>query len=923
MIRLAASRLRHGAGRALVLLLGILVAATAFTVLTGTAETQRLRIVGTVDKNYRAQYDILVRPKGSATELERSSGLVRANYLSGIHGGITQAQYERIKKLDGIEVAAPIGMIGYMTGTGMVDVPVTDVLGEGERTLLRVDRTRVADRGLTRIPYAPHYAYITRRPLTSSMEGGAALRHTGEQVTRGKNVPIGTSLYWQRLTPRSGPFPFDGGSTTSAWSTANGDGDSFLTKVRRIRPGEATILLQQEFPLLLAAIDPQAEAALAGLDKAMVDGHYLGRPQDTPRGEIPLIAAGRPYADQQDELVISRLPARTAEKVVSGLPAKALRSEVTRQHGPIVKKVTVGTDRFFADMLHTWQHPVSDKSVEQYISMTRYWTAGPVEYGKGAGGRLKPVPVTNDPKVWQDPFLASIVPEIAGAGSAPIGSADAQFRRLDLNVMSGDVIRDDAMRVVGRFDPERLPGFSSLSSLPMETYNPPSVVPGDDRTSALLKGRGLLPSDNLAGYLQPPPLLLTDLASLRKIAGLTQGGRLAKAPLSVVRVRVAGVTGPDPVSRERISQVARDIVAATGLDVDITMGSSPAPVTVDLPAGSYGRPALTVKEGWVDKGVAYRILRESDRKSLALFVLILAVCGLFLVNASSAAVRTARTELGVLACLGWSRRKLFGGVLTETGCVGLLGGLLSAAVAVPVSSWFGLQVPAPRVLLTVPAALALALAAGLVPAWHASTVPPVEAVRPAARMSRRARSPRGVTGMALAGLTRVPGRTLLGGSTLLVCVFALTVLLGVTYGFRGRVVGSLLGDAIVLQARPADYAAIMVMFALGTLAVADVLYLGVRERDAELAALRATGWTGRSLARLVVSEGVLIGLAGGAAGAAAGLAATTALAGSLPWVVAAGGLGACVLAVLLAVLASALPAALVQRLPLAAILAQA
>jgi putative ABC transport system permease protein len=46
-------------------------------VLTGTAETQRLEIVGSVKENYRAPYDILVRPKGSVTAIERETGMVR------------------------------------------------------------------------------------------------------------------------------------------------------------------------------------------------------------------------------------------------------------------------------------------------------------------------------------------------------------------------------------------------------------------------------------------------------------------------------------------------------------------------------------------------------------------------------------------------------------------------------------------------------------------------------------------------------------------------------------------------------------------------------------------------------------------------------------------------------------------------------
>ena len=110
-------------------------------------------------------------------------------------------------------------------------------------------------------------------------------------------------------------------------------------------------------------------------------------------------------------------------------------------------------------------------------------------------------------------------------------------------------------------------------------------------------------------------------------------------PVSVIRVRVAGVTGTDALSRERINAVAQQIAQRTGLDVDIAAGSSPSPVTIDLPAGTYGPPPLTLTEGWVKKGVAVAILSAVDKTSVALFTLILVVCVLFVGNAATAAVR--------------------------------------------------------------------------------------------------------------------------------------------------------------------------------------------------------------------------------------------------------------------------------------------
>ena len=60
-------QLRGRAGRSVALLVGVLVATTGFVVLTGATTTSRLAVTGTVERNTRAAYDILVRPKGTRT----------------------------------------------------------------------------------------------------------------------------------------------------------------------------------------------------------------------------------------------------------------------------------------------------------------------------------------------------------------------------------------------------------------------------------------------------------------------------------------------------------------------------------------------------------------------------------------------------------------------------------------------------------------------------------------------------------------------------------------------------------------------------------------------------------------------------------------------------------------------------------------
>ena len=112
--RVSWSQLRFARRRAAALAVAILVAAVSFILLTASTATSSLRIHGRILQNFRPAYDILVRPRGSKTELERSAGLVRPNYLSGIFGGISMEAYRRILHTEGVDVAAPIANVGYV-----------------------------------------------------------------------------------------------------------------------------------------------------------------------------------------------------------------------------------------------------------------------------------------------------------------------------------------------------------------------------------------------------------------------------------------------------------------------------------------------------------------------------------------------------------------------------------------------------------------------------------------------------------------------------------------------------------------------------------------------------------------------------------------------------------------------------------------
>lgn len=884
------SQFRHRPVRSAALALAILVAAVSFTLLTASASTSALHVHGTLKSSFRPAYDILVRPRGSTTPLEQSEGLVRPNFLSGVYGGISFAQWHQIERMRGVAVAAPIANIGFVFPYGDFPVSLAGVTTDARHQLYRVDASWVADRGLSRYPQAKSFVYYSPRdrfvqrdrnsPFVEKGPDGGGLASCDGFTGTGLRVP-------------PSPFPpLD--AMAQLYCFPSGRGVSGVTASGFWPPSDRFVGTDVAafFPIYISAIDPVQEAKLVDLDGALVAGRYLrGREglihrtgpsangQQLSETLVPVLASSRSYGSERLELTVRRLDVPKDANVPRVLASSDARSFAERLTGPVVSRRSVPLGAFYRRLL---DHAPSGWPVGTLFSQA-YWTTSPTRYRELGPDRLAPLPVRNPEQIWASQFSGWYTP--------PRDNQDVQFRRLHERVESNAFVHGAAqfhpLEVVGQFDPTKLPGFSPLTKVPLETYYPPTLLPADAAAARALGGRSLTPSQNLGGYAQQPPLLLTNMQGLKTFldprawsAGvvsqqsLTNGTNKTaipkaqrKAPISAIRVKVAGVTGPDALSLERIKVVAQKIHSETGLAVDITAGSSPHPVTISLPAGKFGRPALLLREGWSKKGVTVSFLRALDRKDLALFALILVICGFFLGNGALAAVRARRAEIGTLLTLGWSRRAIFRAVLAELAAVGLVAGAAGTGLAALLVEAFSLRLPLLRVLLVLPIAVVLAVAAGALPAWLAARGLPMDALRPPVVARGRARPVRRLSSLAVVNLTRLPARTLVGASGLAIGVAALAVLVGIEQAFRGTLVGTVLGNAVSLQVRSADFAAVGLTIALAALSVADVVYLNLRERQAELVTLRTLGWSNRHLRATVIFEGLGLGLLGSLAGA--------------------------------------------------------
>jgi putative ABC transport system permease protein len=883
VIGMILSQLRRRRGRALALAAGILVAATSFTLLTSTVTTSQAHTVGLVRHKTSSPYDILVRPPNTETQVEKDRGLVEANFLSGVFGGITLDQYRQIEKMAGVQVAAPIANIGYLMVQSEVPVDVSKFLKSGAPDqMLRITPTITA--GQSTYKSADQYVYLTRDPIKTYTKWTNTTWPGLQEEHAGKNT---YAVCWYYDNDKTDTLVDGDGSKLKPSpviedrrdeSPFDRDMNSQLTC--ESGQGKAVVQVPTSYPVLLSAIDPDAENRLVGLNRTVTSGRALteqdapvaknmGKTEEGPYLQVPVVLSSQALTSDRLDATVERLDTGDPAALPAKLADPHAHDFVDGLRGTPVGKVSSDLSQGFTSI-----------NAEAAVNVDDYWTVGPVDYRR-ENGTLVPEQLPAQPKsLWRTDDNQQYIPYVPEENTAPqvrkVTGHPSTASCSGVSICSGkDYGRRPApdLRVVGRYDTGKLSGVTagaaagSASDVPLQTYQPPQATAADPATGKALDGKPLQPDRNLGGYLSPPPTLLTTLASAEAVIGSRHSpDQQDKAPVSSIRIKVAGVSGVDAVSRARVNAVAAEIRHADPkVQVDITVGSSPAPQTIALPGG------LKVHENWTAKGVALRILTAVDTKSAVLFVLVLVVCALFLGQAALASVRSRRGEIGTLRCLGWSAPEVLRLILGELALIGLGAGALGAVLAYVLGEALGLPHAAAKGALVLPVALLLATAAGLVPAWRATRVGPLDAVTPPVTATRRGAPVRSVAGLAWRNLLRVRGRTLLGAAGLALGVAAFTVLLALTLAFRGEVAGSLLGNAVVAQARTADYLSVALSLLLGAAGAVDVLVLSQRERAADLAVLRATGWTGRELARLTLYEGMGLALLGGLSGAVVGL----------------------------------------------------
>jgi len=834
-VHLVLARLRRGGPRLALFMVGAFVVGLGFSFFAAMAKTTAWRVTEQLEGRWQTAYDILVRPAGSANQVERDHDLIEANYLSTVSGGISFGQLDAIKDIPGIEVAAPLCILGT------THVKSCAVFYKVLKGFYRVERVE------------PDNVHIMGRSGASHAEFGYS-------------VPRGVRFDTMDSPVRCFSWPFGDPVNLPVFETAT-----------------------------IAAIDPEAETVLVGLDEAVIDGRYFDEtdgPTWTPwEGQdvlnLPVLVSTSSCPDIQWRVTFGELPFPPTQEGADrflAMTAAELESLPAASETRFVLDEAQVRANLYRMMNTDPDRPYDQKFIliPEQPGPRRYYV---IDRGDAA----------ESVQVCVKPYYGTAYrprKPVAGFTGGPYD------------------IYPLISVAVGLFDPQKLRlGADPLTNLPMETYRPVNAWLVKDAEGRPLEPRLKVHSlDPLQGLLTQPATVLTTVEAARELYG--------EECISAVRVRVAGADASGTIGQQRVEAAAEEIHARTGLEVNVTYGSSPTRtvvyvdgLTLEESIAAWERlkrereaagppparnswvqvqlaplaprpvsgvePFGYVQEPWVRKNVHISIVEELDRGNLVVLGAVLLVAVIFVLCTTLVSVLARRRELGVLAGLGWRRGTLVGLVMSEPLLAGGVTALAGMALAVLVAQWRELQMPLAGTLVSGGLAVAVYALGSAVPGLWARRTPPFTAMRrgeisaragrrPAVR--RRGRRGASVTVLALRSVGRRWGRNSLS----LVCVTVSTALLAafcvVTWRMQGVLYGTLLGEYLAWQVGPQHFALAGVSLAISALAMADLLSLNVAERRGELAVLQAVGWRPRSLQRLVFMEGVALGSIGGLLG---------------------------------------------------------
>jgi hypothetical protein len=414
----------------------------------------------------------------------------------------------------------------------------------------------------------------------------------------------------------------------------------------------------------------------------------------------------------------------------------------------------------------------------------------------------------------------------------------------------------------GFYDPSRLElPKDPLTELPMQTYRPPTadwVL--DQHNQPVNPPKKVMATGNPLGFLTQPPMMLTTLKAAEALSG--------DKPISAIRIKVKGVTDFSEASQKKLEKIAKQIEDKTGLDVEITLGSSPQPAIVHIPKAGNQPEIGWIQQPWVHLGASFSIFTQTQLGYSGIVLAIILVAVVYVFATHLVSLLSRRKSFAVLLSVGWSTRNLMKIIFFESMMIGLFVAILSWVIEIILYFQHPSVLPLWRVILVGFLGLIIYFLGAIGPSLLIRKITPYETIKTGEihvlrRRYVRSKSP---VSMAMNAIIGKIHRYILSILAIAVPTMLLTLFLFITFQLKGTLFTTWLGQYVALQVGSAHYMAMAIAFCISILTTAEIMWQNVSERQSELALLKALGWRNASVGQLIIMEGFLIGVISGLVG---------------------------------------------------------
>ncbi|PAV29716.1 hypothetical protein CIL05_10110 [Virgibacillus profundi] len=798
--------------RFLLLIVGAFIVSAGLTYLIGLSETNKGTVVDNLQQRWSASYDIVVRPDGTRSFTEEKK-LLEPNYLSGLSGGISLEQYEAIKDIPGIEVAAPIAMIGYAdyeVNFGYADLPEDGIYR-------RIMETTV-DNGIDKETDAYNYYFVS---------------DVWDNMNMGTEYGVGS------------PHP---DLTVHSYALLAG-----------IDPEQEAKLVGLDEAIIPLGTSRYFNESDGYYFNGINGGHH----------EFPIIVNQQTFVDKVESITFERLNIpinqENVYEVMETVKEKGGGEYLDSIEGEVVETFTYTGEEAFREFIN--EKTGVDWETGEALPIDNDKSEGESKEIVGNSGEdnvtgmvYKPSPLEYQEiaSPYEDrwPYTYQVISFQNGEDTVALYRNQESYREPVL--IEEEFINFPRINPswIGFYDASELAiSKDPTTELPMETYRPATAeFVMDAEGNPVNPPKQLKPIGDPNNFLTEPPGMLTTIEAAEKILG--------DKPISAIRIKVAGVTDLSDESQAILEQVASEIENKTGLITDITLGSSPQ-LALTYVSGLNGDNDIGwLQQPWVNIGSSISIFKETKIGFSGVVASVIAIAIVYVWASGIVNLLARRKEFAVLLSIGWRPSQLSRLLFLESSIIGIFVAFISWIMLGFVYVSSDATISFDRFLWTGLFGLIVYILGSVIPIILIRNISPYEAMRTGeiSGTSKRMFQAKGINRMAFNHFIGKWKRSFLSVISIALPTSLLAVFLYITFRLRGIMYTSLLGEYVALEIGPQHYVAIIISLIIAILTTAEIMWQNVSERREEISLLQAIGWKRWSIRRLILAEGIFSGL---------------------------------------------------------------